>query len=223
MLELVHCPDAMQCCVCLLCCCTLCLGQWDALCRSRSGPGLAFSHKLLWGLTACLPWTPFPWRFCMVWRWLPVDGQQLYWISSAAIQEENGGKGDEKEKGEEAKNWGRGEYRTKGWKEREGQQERNEQKDTRKDRKKKGKEGRKQRKNMGKRVAHRWLCLLYIFHSVCSSWHKHIVISYINLKQTQTVHKFWLHFDTNLRPTSQTLAKYLQQQTGWEIFASALV
>lgn len=106
MLELVHCPDAMQCCVCLLCCCTLCLGQWDALCRSRSGPGLAFSHKLLWGLTACLPWTPFPWRFCMVWRWLPVDGQQLYWISSAAIQEEKGGKGDEKEKGEEAKNGG---------------------------------------------------------------------------------------------------------------------
>lgn len=85
--QLMRWPDAGQCCVCLLCGCTLCLGQWGATCPPQSVPGLVSSHELLWGLTACLPWTPFLWRFCMVWRWLPVD-VRLYWISSAATKAE---------------------------------------------------------------------------------------------------------------------------------------
>lgn len=79
-----QCSSVSACCAALL----LCLGQRGATCPPKSAPGLVSSHELLWGLTACLPWMPFPWRFCMVWRWLPVDGWQLYWISAAATKAE---------------------------------------------------------------------------------------------------------------------------------------
>jgi hypothetical protein len=58
----------------------------------HTGPGLASSHESLWGLTACLLWTPFPRSFCMVWRSLTVDGRPLYWISSVSERESERGR-----------------------------------------------------------------------------------------------------------------------------------
>lgn len=97
----MHLPSAVQCCVCSQCCLTVCLGQRGATCPPKSAPGLVSSHELLWGLTACLPWMPFPWCFCMVWHWLPVDGWRLYWISCAATKVE---REKERERGKKSEN-----------------------------------------------------------------------------------------------------------------------
>lgn len=72
----------------------LCFETDDSLC-------VVSSRELSWGLTACLPWTPFFWRFCMVCRRLPVDAWRQYWISTRAVAGtenkwgHNGGQGEQ--------------------------------------------------------------------------------------------------------------------------------